>query len=1098
MMVSTQMLLVLVDLVFKVRLVVGAHAAGRDTNGGVREALSRGGDVPNVSALLEKRAELFFNHSMSLSDGDDPRAPILSEQVRVSQDACLATATVEWSPPSYDGGSTDRLVSYEVLCLPDGSESNENNNNLVRVLVTGIGSMETSQVVGIVPGYSYTCQVGATYEEEGPGASSVVYSRASMAFVYEYQRPLDCVIEAEDDAPLVSVPVDSGLDCSLVCQQVEGNRAINGGTAGQALCEVTIQSANPGFQSPQVFYGTQASRDGCPVNGDPTRSIFDKEGSFRCICTSLGEETGQLPWQSGKCQDDFASVSFSVKSPGICRVVTGSEEFTMGYVPQGDNVCKIVSQDQSQASSLLDVLCYGRDDQIIQLPDVFPPPGDPSGEIQDVQINSEGNTVAIRFWYLDDSFITSQGFFSVYERKNGQVWDLSATREISIQDPLVYGASYMSMDGLGSTIALGDDNADKLFIYEKGPLDAPWTVQTIFDAPTVTGEFEPMFLFGRQPVLNSDGGILVTAGTSISYDYAVVYKKEEGSWKKDPFQFFSPGSALGATELDYIGITAMDISGDGKHVVVACDTIISGVSDGSTNVILYYMDEVTGRYGSPTQIFVRNVAFGLVDQVAINNDGTRVVIGGALLESILVLTIGEDPTVVERTDEIELETSIYSSFALNGNGDKLVVGEDGYGITTYAFGSTGWRAVSVYNQESFEEIIPVAVFVPTIVDINAPGDVISVSFNLNSFVIGSAVTLAPTNLEQGESNDNGVVITWTDADETDTGVIYALKCVGYKGTCGEKAISEVSGISEGTQSARVTGLLPSTLYTCYAIASTMNGDVCSSGLDVDYQTEGSCSSRSSKPLGAPRTCGNTDPTPEEIQAVLASQIAIYGQPVSDISGSQAVTLQSVFPGAQVPVHFYVCDSSVTDDKLTEQISVLNQDYKSSRIGFTTAEIIRCSGTALTDYQAKCNSGSSDFYTECYPYLVTVANRLNKPGMLTIVGPADDGPLGVANRIGLNSNLPFVYIDDGSVPGGTTSDYNLGRTLTHEYGHILGLFHTFEPYDPDSIPPKSGCDSPGDFISDTPYEAEPSFYCPLGGDTCSANPGLDPINNFMDY
>jgi len=407
--------------------------------------------------------------------------------------------------------------------------------------------------------------------------------------------------------------------------------------------------------------GTQTERAGCPVNGDPTRSIFDKEGSFRCICTSLGEDTSQLPWQSGECQDDFAQVSFSGKSPGICRVVTGREVFTMGFIPQKDNVCKIVSQDQNQESPLLDVLCYERVDQMIsQLPNVFPP-GDPSGEIQDIQIDLEGNTVAIRFWYLDDSF-TSQGFFSVYERNNEQSWEVSATREIPIEEPLLYGSSYMSMDGLGSTIAIGDDNADKLFLYEKGPLTDPWTVQTILASPTVPGEFEPLFLFGRQPVLNSGGDILVTAGTSLSYDYAVVYKKEEeGSWKKEPSQFFSPGSVLGATELDYIGITAMDISGDGKHVVIACNTVISGDSDGSTNVILYKMDEVTGRYGSPTQIFVRQGAFGLVDQVTINNDGTRVVIGGALLDSILVLTIGVDPTVVERTDEFELQTSIYSS-----------------------------------------------------------------------------------------------------------------------------------------------------------------------------------------------------------------------------------------------------------------------------------------------------------------------------------------------------------------------------------------------------------------------------------------------------
>ena len=710
------------------------------------------------------------------------------------------------------------------------------------------------------------------------------------------------------------------------------------------------------------------------------------------------------------------------------------------------NVCNAVHENGTElfnqtilAESTSDDPNGESSQQAVQLPSAFPP-GDPSGEIQDIQIDFEGNTVAVRFWYLDES-LTSQGFFSVYEKDIGQQsWKLSATREIPIDEALLYGSSYMSMDGLGKTIAIGDDNGDKLLIYEKGPLANPWTLQTIINPPVVPGDFEPLFLFGRQPVLNSDGDILVTAGTSISYDYAVVYRKGEGSWKQEPFQLFSPGSALGATKLDYIGITAMDISGDGKYVVIACNTVISGDSDGSTNVILYKMDEATGRYGSPTQLFVDKGAFDLVDQVVINYDGTRVAIGGALLENILVLTIGNDPTVIERTDEIALQTPIYSSFALNGEGNKLVVGEDGYGITTYTYESTGWRTMSLYDQEYFEKIIPVAAFVPTIVDMNGPGDVISVSFSLNSFVIGR--TLAPTNLEQGDSSENGVTITWTDA-ETNTEVTYSLKCVGYKGTCKEKSISEVSGISQGTQSATVTGLLPSTLYTCYAITSNMDGDTCSLGLDVDYQTLGTCSSRSTDPAGPPRKCGNTDPTPKEIQAILASEIAVYGQPVSDISGGQAISLQSVFPGAEVPVYFYVCDSSVTDDQLTEQIMVLNQGYKPAKVGFTAAETIRCSGTALKKYQTNCNDGKSDFDDDCVPYLESIANTLQKSGILTFVGPSDGDIIGRAGNLGLSNDPAYVFIKDGTVPGGTRKNFNQGKTLVHENGHIFGLLHTFQ-------------------------------------------------------
>jgi hypothetical protein len=102
----------------------------------------------------------------------------------------------------------------------------------------------------------------------------------------------------------------------------------------------------------------------------------------------------------------------------------------------------------------------------------------------------------------------------------------------------------------------------------------------------------------------------------------------------------------------------------------------------------------------------------------------------------------------------------------------------------------------------------------------------------------------------------------------------------------------------------------------------------------------------------------------------------------------------------------------------------------------------------------------------------------------------------------------VVIDFRSVPqpvGNTEGDtrvfpdgtYEEGDTLTHEVGHWLELFHTFQ----------GGCsDNPayngGDQIADTPAEASPNFLCPEAGDeprdSCEDDPGLDPVNNFMDY
>ena len=80
----------------------------------------------------------------------------------------------------------------------------------------------------------------------------------------------------------------------------------------------------------------------------------------------------------------------------------------------------------------------------------------------------------------------------------------------------------------------------------------------------------------------------------------------------------------------------------------------------------------------------------------------------------------------------------------------------------------------------------------------------------------------------------------------------------------------------------------------------------------------------------------------------------------------------------------------------------------------------------------------------------------------------------------------------TVPGGTGGDRSMGQNdmvLTHEVGHFLGLYHTFE----------GGCDGQGDMVSDTTPQRAPTQGCPQNNAPHSC--GLaqaDPINNFMDY
>lgn len=66
-------------------------------------------------------------------------------------------------------------------------------------------------------------------------------------------------------------------------------------------------------------------------------------------------------------------------------------------------------------------------------------------------------------------------------------------------------------------------------------------------------------------------------------------------------------------------------------------------------------------------------------------------------------------------------------------------------------------------------------------------------------------------------------------------------------------------------------------------------------------------------------------------------------------------------------------------------------------------------------------------------------------------------------------------------------YNNGQTTTHEVGHWLGLFHTFQ----------GGCDAVNDMVDDTPALIN-SWSCNQNDDSCPDMPGKDPVTNFMSY
>lgn len=223
-------------------------------------------------------------------------------------------------------------------------------------------------------------------------------------------------------------------------------------------------------------------------------------------------------------------------------------------------------------------------------------------------------------------------------------------------------------------------------------------------------------------------------------------------------------------------------------------------------------------------------------------------------------------------------------------------------------------------------------------------------------------------------------------------------------------------------------------------------------------------------------CGTQSPTHEEKEAVMAE---INQQ---EASGSLAKITALTIPIAVHIIRYDDGSGDISNTTIDQQIDVINNNFSSTPFQFSLQSIDR---TDNTDWAA------------CY-YISAVKESLavDPEKTLNLYFCPEKGPGGLTgysnfahhgNETNTKLDGPVVY--SGTVPNGSEQNSNLGNTASHEIGHYLGLYHTFEGYD---------CDGDGDYIPDTPSQSSPTYDCPDYKDSCPLTNGEDPYHNFMDY
>jgi Pregnancy-associated plasma protein-A len=208
---------------------------------------------------------------------------------------------------------------------------------------------------------------------------------------------------------------------------------------------------------------------------------------------------------------------------------------------------------------------------------------------------------------------------------------------------------------------------------------------------------------------------------------------------------------------------------------------------------------------------------------------------------------------------------------------------------------------------------------------------------------------------------------------------------------------------------------------------------------------------------------------------------------------------------RIPVVVHLIQSSngtgfVPDSRVFSQIEILNEDFQAiagsngapgnnAQIEFYLATEDP-DGNPTTGITRSTNTTWFNDGGQYYNSLAWDTNRYlniytnNGGGALGYVPDLPQGGI-----VGSSSDrVVILYSTFGR--NAPFSPFNLGRTVTHEVGHYLGLYHTFS-----GGCGTSNCSTSGDRVCDTNPESSPTFGCPGNRNSCG---GQAPFHNYMDY